>query len=145
MADHGFYRSSGAAWQRALPPEVHRLENGAEAADCIGLLVLDRDGARRLAAQGRTPLCRTLLLPQDAWTEPLRAGQVVSCGLSPQSSLTLSSLSRRGVLCVQRQLTTPDGRLIEPQEIPLPAAWGCYETEPLLLLAGTYLLLGRLG
>ena len=145
MADHGFYRSSGAAWQRALPPEVHRLENGADAADCVGLLVLDRDGARRLASQGRTPLCRTLLLPQDAWTEPLRAGQVVSCGPSPQSSLTLSSLSRRGVLCVQRQLTAPDGRLIEPQEIPLPAAWGCYETEPLLLLAGTYLLLGRLG
>ena len=32
----------------------------------------------------------------------------------------------------------------EPQDIPLPAAWGCWETEPLLLLAGTYLLLGRL-
>lgn len=144
MADHGFYRSSGAAWQRALPPEVRRLENGADAADCAGLLVLDQDGARRLASQGRAPLCRTLLLPQDAWTEPLRAGQVVSCGLSPQSSLTLSSLSQRGVLCVQRQLTAPDGRLIEPQEIPLPAAWCRYETEPLLLLAGTYLLLGGL-
>ena len=22
MAEHGFYRSSGAAWQRALPPEL---------------------------------------------------------------------------------------------------------------------------
>ena len=32
----------------------------------------------------------------------------------------------------------------EPQDIPLPAAWDCWETEPLLLLAGTYLLLGRL-
>ena len=73
MADHGFYRSSGAAWQRMLPPEVRRLENGADAADCAGLLVLDQDGARRLASQGRAPLCRTLLLPQDAWTEPLRA------------------------------------------------------------------------
>ena len=33
---------------------------------------------------------------------------------------------------------------VEPQDIPLPTAWGCWETEPLLLLAGTHLLLGRL-
>ena len=90
------------------------------------------------------PLCRTLLLPQDVWREPLRACQVVSCGLSPRSSLTLSSLARRRVLCVQRQLTALDDTLIEPQDIPLPAAWDCWETESLLLLAGAYLLLGRL-
>ena len=54
---------------------------------------------------------------------------------------------RRGaaaVLCVQRQLTALDDTLIEPQDIPLPAVWDCWETEHLLLLAGTYLLLGRL-
>ena len=34
---------------------------------------------------------------------------------------------------------------LEPQDIPLPEAWGCWETEPLLLLAGACLLLGRLG
>ena len=90
------------------------------------------------------PLCGTVLLPQDAWTEPLRARQVVSCGPSPQSSLTLSSLAQRCVLCVQRQLTALDGTLIEPQDIPLPESWGRWETEPLLLLAGTHLLLGRL-
>ena len=69
---------------------------------------------------------------------------MVSCGLSPRSSLTLSSLAQRRVLCVQRQLTALDDTLIEPQDIPLPAAWDCWETEPLLLLAGAYLLLGRL-
>ena len=37
-----------------------------------------------------------------------------------------------------------DDTLIEPQDIALPAAWDCWETEPLLLLAGAYLLLGRL-
>ena len=77
MAEHGFYRSSGAAWQRALPPE----------------------------------LCR----PDD--------GEVL----------------RRGW-----DLLALDGSVIEPQDIPLPEAWGCWETEPLLLLAGVYLLLGRL-
>ena len=106
--------------------------------------MLDREGARRLSGQGRMPLCRTLLLPQDAWREPLRACQVVSCGLSPRSSLTLSSLAQRRVLCVQRQLTALDDTLIEPQDIPLPAVWDCWETEHLLLLAGAYLLLGRL-
>lgn len=48
------------------------------------------------------------------------------------------------MLCVQRQLTALDGTLIEPQDIPLPESWGRWETEPLLLLAGTHLLLGRL-
>ena len=28
MAEHGFYRSSGAAWQRALPPELCRPDDG---------------------------------------------------------------------------------------------------------------------
>ena len=41
-------------------------------------------------------------------------------------------------------VTALDGSVIEPQDIPLPEAWGCWETEPLLLLAGVYLLLGRL-
>ena len=146
MAEYGFYRSGGAAWQRALPPELQRIEDAAAAlAHCWELFVLDREGARRLSAQGRMPLCRTLLLPQEAWAEPLRARQVVSCGPSPQSSLTLSSLTQRGVLCVQRQLTALNGTVIEPQEIPLPTAWCCWETEPLLLLAGACLLLGRLG
>mgnify|MGYP004706964367 FL=1 len=145
MAACGFYRGSGAAWQQALPPELQKIEDGGAVRQrCWELLVLDREGARRLSGQGRMPLCRTLLLPQDAWREPLRACQVVSCGLSPRSSLTLSSLAQRRVLCVQRQLTALDDTLIEPQDIPLPAVWDCWETEPLLLLAGAYLLLGRL-
>lgn len=146
MAEYGFYRASGAAWQRALPPELRLIADGAMALECRWeLLVLDRQGAQRLSGQGQMPVCRTLLLPQAAWPEPLRARQVVSCGPSPQSSLTLSSLSRRCVLCVQRQLTTLSGVVIEPQEIPLPEAWQRWETEPLLLLAGACLLLGRLG
>ena len=121
MAACGFYRGSGAAWQQALPPALEKIEDG---------------GAVRQRCWE--------LLPQDAWREPLRACQVVSCGLSPRSSLTLSSLAQRRVLCVQRQLTALDDTLMEPQDIPLPAAWDCWETEHLLLLAGAYLLLGRL-
>ena len=43
---------------------------------------------------------------------------MVTYGLSPRDSLTLSSL-REPVLCVQRSLPLPDGAVIEPQEIPL--------------------------
>ena len=99
MAEHGFYRSSGAAWQRALPPELCRPDDGEVLRRGWDLLALDREGARRLTARGGLR-CRTLLLPQGVWTEPLAVRQAVSYGPSPQSTLTLSSLTRRGVLCV---------------------------------------------
>ena len=106
MAEHGFYRSSGAAWQRALPPELCRPDDGEVLRRGWDLLALDREGARRLTARGGLR-CRTLLLPQGVWTEPLAVRQAVSYGPSPQSTLTLSSLTRRGVLCVQRQVAAP--------------------------------------
>ena len=49
MAEYGFYRDSGAAWQRALPPEVQRIGGEAALRRCWELLVLDREGARRLS------------------------------------------------------------------------------------------------
>ena len=54
MAACGFYRGSGAAWQRALPPELEKIEDGSAVRQrCWELLVLDREGARRLSGQGR--------------------------------------------------------------------------------------------
>ena len=91
---------------------------------CWELLVLDRPGTARLAVLGRAPLCRTVLLPQENTAAPLRAQQVVGCGLSPRCSLTLSGLTPRPVLCVQRRLTAVNGAAIEPQDIPLPLRWG---------------------
>ena len=72
-----------------------------------------------------------------AW---LRARQVVGCGLSPRCSLTLSGLSPRPVLCVQRALTALDGTVIEPQDIPLSLHWSRLPPETLLLAAGAWLL-----
>ena len=67
MAACGFYRGSGAAWQQILPPELEKIEDGdAVRQRCWELLVLDREGARRLSGQGRMPLCRTLLLPHPS-------------------------------------------------------------------------------
>lgn len=48
MAEHGFYRSSGAAWQRALPcRELCRPDDGEVLRRGWDLLALDREGARR--------------------------------------------------------------------------------------------------
>ena len=63
---------------------------------------------------------------------------MITCGLSPRDSLTLSSLTEP-VLCVQRHLPRPDGAVIEPQEFPLPSLPG--PPEELLPLLGLRLLL----
>lgn len=144
MAEHGFYRSSGAAWQRALPPELCRPRRQGGAAPRVGSAGAGSGGRAPPDGPGRPAVPGRCCCPQGVWTEPLAVRQAVSYGPSPQSTLTLSSLTRRGVLCVQRQVTALDGSVIEPQDIPLPEAWGCWETEPLLLLAGVCLLLGRL-
>ena len=135
MAEHGFYRSSGAAWQRALPPELCRPDDGEVLRRGWDLLALDREGARRLTARGGL-WCRTLLLPQGVWTEPLAVRQAVSYGPSPQSTLTLSSLTRRGVLCVQRQGAAPGGSRLQAPGIPPPGGGGGLGAKAPLLVGG---------
>ena len=82
--------------------------------------------------------CLLLLAPGDcAELEGLRAERVVTYGLSPRDSLTLSSLAEP-VLCVQRALPRPDGTVIEPQEFPLPDLPA--PAEELLPLLGLRLL-----
>lgn len=142
MVDMAFFRGGLRRW---LPVSVPSVDEAVLLRRCWELLVLDRLGAARLAALGRAPLCRTVLLPQEGTAAPLRAQQVVGCGLSPRCSLTLSGLTPRPVLCVQRRLTAVNGASIEPQEIPLPLRWGRLPPEDLLLAAGTWLLAeGRL-
>ena len=122
-----FFRGGLGRW---LPPSVPPVDEAVLLRRCWELLVLDRPGTARLAALGRAPL---------------RAQQVVGCGLSPRCSLTLSGLTPRPVLCVQRRLTAVNGAAIEPQDIPLPLRWGRLPPEALLLAAGAWLLAeGRL-
>lgn len=138
MEDMAFFR--GETLRRWLPPSVRPVDEAVLPRRCWTLLALDRAGAARLAALGRAPLCRTVLLPQTEDAALLRARQVVSCGLSSRCSLTLSGISPRPVLCVQRKLTAADGTPVEPQDIPLPLRWGRLPPEALLLTAGAWLL-----
>lgn len=139
MDGNAFFCPGGGPWTRWLPPSVLPADEPVLFSHRWALLVLDGPGAARLASLGRRPLCGTVLLPQGA-AAALCARQVVDCGLSRRSSLTLSSLSLPPVLCVQRCLTAADGTLIEPQDIPLPLRWSRLPPEALLLTAGAWLL-----
>ncbi len=106
-----------SAWQPLLPAGISRLGEARGAfEEAWDLLTLTPHGCACLK-QG-TLRCRILLLPGDC-AVPRGVETVISYGLSPRDSLTLSSLSQP-VLCIQRTLPCPDGRTIEPQEIPLP-------------------------
>ncbi len=137
MCDMAFFRGGSRRWQ---PPSVPPVDEAVLLRRCWRLLVLDEAGAARLSALGRAPLCRTVLLPQESSGLFLRAQQAVGYGLSSRCSLTLSGVSPRPVLCVQRRLTAADGTAVEPQDIPLPALWGRLPPETLLVTAGAWLL-----
>ena len=132
-----------AEWGRFLPPGVRRVLRAEELSEHIWpLLALTPEGCRALAERrhsGGGIVCRLLLAPGDAQLLPpqVRAEAVVSYGLSPRDSLTLSSLTEP-VLCVQRALPRPDGTAVDAQEFPLPPLPG--PPEAMLPLLGLWLL-----
>ena len=119
-------------WACLLPPGIQRVESGeALAAQRWDLLALTRRGCRQAACVE----CGILLVPGECAPEALarvKAETVITCGLSPRDSLTLSSLTKP-VLCVQRALPRPDGGEVVPQEFPmLPLPFPAGELLPLL-------------
>ena len=117
-------------WREHLPPGVRGLER---AGTLEGRLweVLALTSAGREALSLSAPRCRILLAPGDGLVKA-EAETVVTYGLSPRDSLTLSSLAEP-VLCVQRALPRPDGSVVEPQEFPLsPLPVPAEELLPLL-------------
>lgn len=126
---------------RALPPGLWARCHPAQASGVYDLLLVAPDWCGPLPA-GLT--CRALLWPGrlGPLTEALEAGWVVSYGLTPRDSLTLSSLGRDGLcLALQREVVTLAGRSLEPQETPLRGFAGV-EPELVLAWAGVMLLVG---
>ena len=128
-----------AAWRPWLPPGVQGLERKAELPQSVwDLLALTPSGLLQL--ENGSVRCRILLLPGGSPSELVSLADaecLITYGLSARDSLTLSSLEAP-VLCVQRTLPRPDGRIVEPQELPLgslPAP-----AEELLPLLGLWLL-----
>lgn len=130
------------AWVRFLPTGTRRIQRLEELSEHLWpLLALTAAGCQALSERRKTRLvCRLLLLPGEFLHPDLagiQAETVISCGLSPRDSLTLSSL-RSPVLCVQRTLPRLDGTTVEPQEFPLPPLPG--PVEAMLPLLGLRLL-----
>ena len=127
-----------AAWNAFLPPDVFGTAFPEMAEGQFwDLLALTPQACQSTKVQPEIR-CRILLLPGNVPSlllEKLHADYVVSYGLSPQDSLTLSSLTQP-VLCIQRRLPRPDGDWMEPQELPLPPC----PAEELLPLLGVRLL-----
>ena len=133
-------------WARFLPPGARQVQRPGELAEHIWpLLALTPEGCQALAEHPAGEIiCRLLLAPGDlpALSAQVRAETVVSYGLSPRDSLTLSS--REGDTlwaALQRELVTVDGQVVERQEFPLRLEPGAGEL-PSLAAAGALLLLG---
>lgn len=93
------------------------------------------------------PRAKTILLPGDgdpALARRAHALQLIGYGFSSRDTLTLSSLAGGRLLCLQRSLLTPDGVLLEPQELPLPASLPAMSDEDALLVGALRLLCGAL-
>ena len=124
-------------WEYLLPPGTRRVRRAGELEEHIWpLLALTPEGCRALTGGGEI-VCRLLLAPGGPLPAQVRAETVISYGLSPRDSLTLSSLTRP-VLCVQRALPRLDGNAVDAQEFPLPSLPG--PAEALLPLLGLRLL-----
>ena len=122
----------------ALPQGVIWQPSHGDEKDPWELCAMSAESAAGLVSR---PLhCGTLLVPEGLYSPLWKAQQVVSYGLSPRSSLTLSSMGKRDMLCVQRVLTGSLGKAMEEQELPLPDHWRGFSPADRLLLAGTWLL-----
>ncbi len=88
-----------------------------------------------------TPVrCGILILPAGADPENYDADCVVTYGMSPKSSITLSSIGEdECVLAIQRELPTVGGMLMERQEIKVG---GGIAPESLLAVMGALLAAG---
>ena len=107
-------------WEPWVSPWTRILRGEAELSEQTwGILLLPPGTVRGRQA---VPIsCACLLVEGTCPAELLssvKTAHVVTYGMSPRDSLTLSSL-REPVLCVQRSLIRPDGTVIEPQELPL--------------------------
>ncbi len=108
------------AWEPWVSPWTRRLWDAEELSECSWGTLLMPPGTVR-AIQAVAVSCKCLLVKGTCRPELLasvRTMHIVTYGMSPRDSLTLSSL-REPVLCVQRSLQRPDGAVIEPQDLPV--------------------------
>ncbi len=104
------------------------------------ILVLSPDAVMTRRGQSAPVQCGILLLPGDADADSFDAGCVVTYGMSPKNTLTLSSIGEDTcVLALQRELLTANGAMLERQEFNINSG---LQPDRLLAMAGALLTLG---
>ena len=99
------------------------------------------DAARRENAQKRVS-CGILLAPGGTSLDFADAQSIVTYGMCPRDTITLSSISDGScVLALQRELLTAAGDILDRQELIVR---GDGTTDHLLATAGAMLLLGKM-
>jgi hypothetical protein len=104
------------------------------------IVVLSEAPAKEYGGESAHIRCGILLLPGDGDAEAFDAECIVTYGMSPKNTITLSSISETScVLAIQRELLTSFGDMLDRQEIKIRGGMrpGC-----LLPVAGALLILG---
>ena len=84
--------------------------------------------------------CGTLLTPDGLFFSPPGAGSVVTYGMSPNSTFSLSSVgSERCLMAIRRDVVTSGGHVIEEQELSVVSSG---DADTTLAAAGGRILLG---
>lgn len=141
----GIFRAVWSAVRAGRPPFPELLSGrwlGEFSAAKLDLLAVSPAAAVGKAAGSAA--CRCLLLPGEAGplARQISAEYAVSYGTSPKDTLTFSSLEGdKIVLCLQRELVTLEGTVVEQQELALPFGAGL-SPLPWLAAVGVLLLLG---
>ncbi|SHH64791.1 hypothetical protein SAMN02745823_00613 [Sporobacter termitidis DSM 10068] len=103
------------------------------------ILVLGEDAAPSCGPAERIQ-CGILLMPGDGDASAFDARCIVTYGMSPKNTITLSSISETScVLAIQREFLTAGGDMLERQEIKI---MGGMRPDCLLTVAGALLILG---
>jgi len=127
---------SGWPW---IHPETRLLKTVAELEEKKWRILVLTSGELHYL-KGMRVRCDYLVIPGNCPSDiliNLSADHVVTYGLSPRDTLTLSSLACP-VLCLQRSLPRLDGTILEPQEFPLPEM--PFPAEEMLPVLGVWLL-----
>lgn len=105
------------------------------------LIVISGKAAENLKLK-KYARCRTLLFPGNCKKPLVKAEYTVSYGMSAGDSITFSSIgSKEYVLSIQKELTLPNGNIVECQELPIRRRFGV-SSDSFLAAVGTMLLLG---
>lgn len=83
------------------------------------------------------PSSKILLMPDELTAIP-STEIAISYGMSSKCSVTLSSVGKRSILAIQREIITIKGKIIEPQEIPIS---NIYQLSQYALMASSAALL----